>query len=65
MYVCKYLCISMYYTLLTSNAVTAAQLDDKDYEGSRSKGRARYHAVSQALTVLCDWVIMWMHICDA
>ena len=35
--VCKYLRISMYYTLLSSTAVTGAQLDDKDYEGSRSR----------------------------
>ena len=27
----------MYYTLLSSTAGTGAQLDDKDYEGSRSR----------------------------
>ena len=65
--VCKYLCISMYYTLILCTIPCYLSLLALELNWMTRTMRAQeveLTTVSQTLTVLCDWVIMWMHICD-
>ena len=65
--VCKYLRISMYYTLILCIIPCYLPLLALELNWMTRTMRAQEVELttdSQTLTVLCDWVIMWMHICD-
>ena len=63
--VCKYLRISMYYTLILCIIPCYLPLLAQELNWMTRTMRAQeveLTTVSQTLTVLCDWVTMWMHI---
>ena len=63
--VCKYLRISMYYTLNLCIIPCYLPLLALELNWMTRTMRAQeveLTTVSQTLTVLCDWVIIWMHI---
>ena len=65
--VCKYLRISMYYTLILCIIPCYLPLLALELNWMTRAMRTQeveLTTVSQTLTVLCDWVIMWMHIYD-
>ena len=65
--VCKYLHISMYYTLILCIIPCYLPLLALELNWMTRTMRAQeveLTTVRQTLTVLCDWVTMWMHICD-
>ena len=68
-YVCKYLHISVYYTLILCIIpcylpLLALELNWMTRTMRAQEVKVELATVSQTLTVLCNWVTMWMHIYD-